>query len=466
MLRRKAPDVFELRMIEAALARRAPAALSDERKLLLLNRVMQSLGEQDLTLAARVSAVAQTRWVVVPAGAGLAAAIALAVAGQLELPRGPGSQRGSVVGQLRFEGSGGMIDSGELVFASEHSWITYGNDVQVGLEQGSAIRLRADTEAVHVELVSGDGTFSSTGKTVRVYGANWHASVVNGGVARLSLVNGVLSIEAFSAGVELYANGTIYDIAPGSGPFTVPPAGIDGTGMPDPPSAPPAAEVSPPARATDGAEPPPGRDAGGPGPGGGHGASSGNGNGAAGGNPPENPPQPPGNAYGHDTPPGNNGQDGGPPAGSGGATPPETPGQGVPPEEPGKPGDPGTGAPPEVPADSGGTGNGPPEDQGTSGQGTLPENPNSGHGTPPEDSNGNNNGTPPQEPGDRGNGGPPEDPGSNGNGTPPEDPGSNGNGTPPEDPGSNGNGGPPENPGGNGNGQGNSGGNGSGNGNP
>src|SRR5512142_1910654 len=73
MLRRRPDSTYEFRQIEAALRSARPKPLSAERKEALRLRIMSRLGEQEL--ARPGLRVLHERWITVPAGIGLAAAI-------------------------------------------------------------------------------------------------------------------------------------------------------------------------------------------------------------------------------------------------------------------------------------------------------------------------------------------------------------------------------------------------------
>ncbi len=450
MLRRRPDATFEFRLVEAAFAAAAPAPLSPERREALRLRIFANLGPQDFPrrLLPTAPGFVRERWVAIPAGVGIAAAIIAANRVVLEFSQ-PATRSGDLVarasGEVLVDGQAGVSAvAGQRIEARTSAWLALPGGGQAGLEAGAVVRFTGSGASLALLIESGDVTVVTGDAGLAVAGQGWSASVQASTVARFVPMGDAMIVHVPEGLVQLTIGGRSYTITPADSPLFIPgasgqPAGDEGG----------AAEPEPPPGSADGDGPgapdSPGfsrnEESGHPGP---PSDSPGQGN-LGNGNPPSDPP------------------------GQG------NPGDGGPPSDPPGQGNGGNGGPPSDPPGQGNGGNGnPPSDppgQGHGGNGGPPSDPpgqgNGGNGGPPSDPPGQGNGGnggPPSDPPGQGNGGiggPPSDPpgqGNGGNGGPPSDPpgqGNGGNGGPPEDPpgqGNGGNGGPPSDPPGQGNG--------------
>jgi|GEM_PF-6258913 len=424
MLRRNHENSFEFLLVERALQQLAPGKLTLERKIALRDRIFSQLGPQDVPWRESARGAIGARWVAVPAGIGIAAAVltALADAGLLDLRSEPAEQRMAAAPEFQVIGAiDGDVERGRLVTARTASWITHGRSV-FGLEAGSSVIFHRATEhAYDIELVSGEINVATDVAHVRVALGLSAAELGPGGSLKATRVDSLSTVTAIRGAVNVSTGGATFPISPEDGTQFLSNPGED--------SGPPSAGALP--------------DPSGP---------------ASDGSPGQAPSTPPGliTSAGGGQPPASSGQapDDVPPPDA--SSPGE--GNGPPAHAPGPPDNPGPGnsqgTPPADPGHGNGQGNPPQEPGADPGQGNPPSDPGGGNGTPPEDPGGGDGNAPGSPPEDPGNG---HGPGNgNGQGNPPEDPGGgNGNapGNPPQDSGHGGQGG-------NGNGQGNGNGNG------
>ncbi len=403
MLRRKPDATFEFRLVEAALAAAAPAPLSPERREALRLRIFANLGPQDSPrrLLPTAPGFVRERWVAIPAGVGIAAAIIAANRVVLELSQ-PATRSGDPVarasGEVLVDGQAGVSAvAGQRIEARTSAWLALPGGGQAGLEASAVVRFTGSGASLALLIERGDVTVVTGDVGLAVAGQGWSASVQASTVARFVPMGDAMIVHVPEGLVQLTIGGRSYTITPADSPLFIPgasgqPVGDEG-GAAEP-------------------EPPPG-------------SADGDGPGA-----PDSPGFSRNEESGHPGPP----ED--PPGQGNGGPPSDPPGQG----------NGGNGDPPSDPPGQGNGGNGgPPSDppgQGNGGNGDLPSDPpgqgNGANGGPPED--------PPGQ-GDGANGGPPSGPpgqGNGGNGNPPSDPpgqGDGGNGGPPEDPPGQGNGG-------------------------
>lgn len=117
MLRRKHGNTFEYLAVEQVLRRTAPPPLSDDRLEALRLRIMANLGPQEARTPEFLG-VTRARWVALPAGLGVAAALGAAL--RADLPQGEdGAPAAAVsVGSVEVAGLAGVRPGeGQLLVA-------------------------------------------------------------------------------------------------------------------------------------------------------------------------------------------------------------------------------------------------------------------------------------------------------------------------------------------------------------
>ncbi len=150
MLRRRPDDSFELRYIEHALRSINVRGLGAERKDALRARIMANLADQD-PARSFLANVAREHWVLVPAGIGIIGTI-LATAIAIErLDHRDDSTRAVI--------DGGLVPLRSMshgqVYATADQWVSFRQDLAVGMEQGSEIRYETVDGVTAVRLLAG-----------------------------------------------------------------------------------------------------------------------------------------------------------------------------------------------------------------------------------------------------------------------------------------------------------------------
>ncbi len=352
MLRRRPDSTLEFRLVEAALFAAAPAPLTSERRDALRLRIMSNLGPQDPSRRRLppMPGLVRERWVSIPAGVGIAAAIIAANQAVLHLSR-PSSSPEPVVqatGEILVNGQAAThAVAGQRIEARTATWISLG-DAQAGLEPGSVVRFSGAGESMILWIEAGDVTVVTGDRALSVSGGSWVASLQAGTVARFVPIGEATVVHVEAGVVQLASRGQTHTVTPANSPLFVP-------GLADKP-----AEDTP----GDGLHAPP------PAPIDASAGSSGDAAGASAGEggqdfdlPPSDPPgqggENPGNGPPSD-PPGQGGENpgNGPPSdppGQGG----ENPGNGPPSDPPGQGGEnPGNGPPSDPPGQGNGHGSG------------------------------------------------------------------------------------------------------------
>ncbi len=398
MLRRKPDNTFEFRDLERVLYGAAPHSLSPERREALRARIFSELGAQDAPRRS-LGDIASERWIAVPVGASIAAAV-IAATNYLLDPQDSRTETtwvATATGSVTVDGvDGPTAEPGQRIQATGPSWVAVGKDVRVGLEAGSALRFASSGDRLALLLDGGTHHIVSRQALLEVRGQRWVARMTGPGALEVSMHEWYSSLVALEGETVVQFAGSTYLLRPGDRPLLLlnQPPDDPGAGFPenDPGSGP----------ANGGGNPNPG-SAGGP-------------EGDDGG-PRDDPPpastglSEPGPAS-HDAPaPDTSGPGGGASTPVETGTPPGPP-EGVPPSAP-PPADPPPVDPPPADPPAGPPENPPPA--------SPPQDPGNGNGSPPA--------SPPQDPGNgNGNGSPPSSPGAgsgnsgNGNGNTGEHP--------------------------------------------
>ena len=168
MLRRRPDDRFELLLVEEALSAIAPPPLSVERREALRQRIMTGLGTQDA--AASWGLRPGERWVLIPAGIGVVAAI-LAAARYVQHSNDDAEAK-VYVRQLEFDTS---TPGGQHVVESR--WVSFGREVAVGVEPGTSIESVGGPGAVVLQFRGGRATVANASTPMTVVGSGFTANL-------------------------------------------------------------------------------------------------------------------------------------------------------------------------------------------------------------------------------------------------------------------------------------------------
>ena len=262
MLRRRPDNRFEYRDIERALYRMQPPSLAPERRDALRARVMASLGEQEaLRRAGILTPDFGDRWVAVPAGVGLAAAIIAGIYAHRHLEGGTGTSAPAVTfaGELQFDGAPvGELRPGPTFVAAAYTQVSLGDQVVVLLERGASFSFASLDGDVTVYPSGGRSTVVTGGAPTHVIGKGWSARLGVDAAAEFAVSEravavtgqkGVTSVTDAAGATHALAAGKVLTIRLGEEP-----APLDDDLLPgDPgsgqgPSEPPAGGVGPGAR--------------------------------------------------------------------------------------------------------------------------------------------------------------------------------------------------------------------------
>ena len=232
MLRRKAGNIVEFRQLEEMLARSAPSGLSVARREALWLRISSQLGEQDQAPATLRFLPPRERWIAIPAGAGLAAAI---VAGAVLVAEHMSSPTNGVtahaVGDLLVDGQqSNDVQPGAMLVARSSTWVSVGTDIRVGLDTGAIVRYDYANGSVALHLFSGDVTVAATVSGVNLNGDGWSAVLGPGTLVSASTVAGYTSFQVEEGTATLTFGGSTRTLGPND------PAVHIGNGAPTAPS--------------------------------------------------------------------------------------------------------------------------------------------------------------------------------------------------------------------------------------
>lgn len=231
MLRRRRDGGYEFRQVERLLSAAAPPALTPERREALRLRIMAHLGEQD-PASRRIPAVLRERWVAIPAGIGVAAAI-LAANHLLLTPGGDSLTHARASGEVLVNGRASTrVAPGDEVRAITASWIGVGDDVTIGLDAGTSLRYFDETTGLRIELATGKVAVAARRPNTVVIGNRFNARLRDGGTLHVddagdgtwvTAAEGTVEVRTES-GMQVLRSGDRLFIAPGPG-NTAPPAG-------------------------------------------------------------------------------------------------------------------------------------------------------------------------------------------------------------------------------------------------
>ncbi|HMO96970.1 MAG TPA: hypothetical protein PKD27_12700, partial [Tepidiformaceae bacterium] len=197
MLRRRPDNIYEFREIERMLYSIQPPALAPDRKDALRSRIMASLGEQDELRRAALPLLPEfrERWIAIPAGVGLAAAI---IAGMTHYPRGADPTNGltaRVAGPVMVDGNvSAEARGGDLLEALSAATIDIGSHFRVSLEPGSRFSYYESDGKLTFRPYSGTATFVTGGRDAFLVGDGWFGRMATGTVAELSVSSDALVV--------------------------------------------------------------------------------------------------------------------------------------------------------------------------------------------------------------------------------------------------------------------------------
>lgn len=221
MLRRKPDNTFEFRDIEQALYRAAPASLSPERREALRVRIFSELGAQESPRRTPAS-IAGERWIAIPVGASIAAAV-IAATQYLDDQRGPAGETTWVAtasGSVTIDGvAAATADPGERIEADGPSWVAVGRKVRVGLGSGSAFRFASSDDRLALLLESGTHHIVSDEALLEVRGGRWVARMTGPGAIEVSIREWHTSLVSIEGETVVQYAGSSYLLRPGDRPL-------------------------------------------------------------------------------------------------------------------------------------------------------------------------------------------------------------------------------------------------------
>lgn len=255
MLRFRPDATVEYRDIELALRAAAPPSLSPERRELLRARIFENLGAQDRRVAG-FARMLEPRWVAVPVGVGIAAAVVAASRPVLgSLSAGGDGARIQAYGSFTSAGQPMTdLDVGEVATAIIESDLVL-PDARVTLDAGTSFTVIEPGEGnapIVIDLSAGTATVAADAKVVELTGPGWRAVLQEGGVVRASLLpNGDWSFEAIEGEAFITVGGTVCEpisgtrvIITGAGACITVPGGAGVAGQPGRGGEPPASGSS------------------------------------------------------------------------------------------------------------------------------------------------------------------------------------------------------------------------------
>lgn len=225
MLRRKPDNSFEYRHVEMALVSARPAPLAAARRDALRLHIMANLGPQE---AAPRRGMVRERWVAIPAGIGVAAAI-IAASHYLAPEARPdgGAIAAQAVGEVLIDGQPGETAlAGQSIVARSAAWIGIADDVRVGMEPGASISFAESSGGLVVAHHAGVVTIVSGSNGVRVEGAGWSAAVAAFSVMKATPSSSALLLAMEDGTASVTASGRSYPLSADSGPLVLPLPGL------------------------------------------------------------------------------------------------------------------------------------------------------------------------------------------------------------------------------------------------
>src|SRR3990172_2300139 len=221
MLRRRTDNTFEFRDIERALYGAAPHSLSVERREALRARIFSELGAPDVPLR-RFGDIASERWIAVPVGASIAAAVIAATNYLLDTHDSQTETTwvATAAGSVTVDGARDTTaEPGQRIEATGPSWVAVGKDVRVGLEAGSALRFASSGDRLALLLDAGTHHILSQQSLLEVRGQRWVARMTGPGALEVSIHEWYSSLVALEGETLVQFAGNTYLLRPGDRPL-------------------------------------------------------------------------------------------------------------------------------------------------------------------------------------------------------------------------------------------------------
>lgn len=180
-------------------------------------RIFSQLGEQDPARGRRVPVRLRERWVLVPAGAGLAAAvIAGAVLGAEHHESAQGTAlTARVSGDALVDGQpSGEVNPGATLIARSNTWVSVGPDVRVGLAPGTVLRYDYVNGSIALHLFSGSVTVATNASDVNLNGQDWAAVLARGTLISAVAIDAQTTISVEEGSASLVVAGTKRTLGP------------------------------------------------------------------------------------------------------------------------------------------------------------------------------------------------------------------------------------------------------------
>jgi len=216
MLRRKAGNIVEFRQLEAMLTQSSPPGLTAARREALWLRISSGLGEQDPAPAVLRFLPPRERWIAIPAGAGLAAAVvagAVLIAEQVSSPTA--GITAHAVGDVLVDGQqSNDVQPGAMLVARSSTWVSVGSNIRVGLDTGAVVRYDYANGSVALHLFSGDVTVAATTSGVNLNGDGWSAVLGPGTLVSASTVGASTTFQVVESTATLTFDGSTRTLGP------------------------------------------------------------------------------------------------------------------------------------------------------------------------------------------------------------------------------------------------------------
>ena len=212
MLRRRADGELEFLALEAILREVALPPLSPEQRERIWARIVSHLGPQEVPDEPVGRVTLRRRWIAIPLGAGVAAAIVAASWPLLANWRASDPRPGALVaaGELRVGGQpANRVETGRTVYArTAASLLLPEPAARLDVSAGSRFELVGhDSEALFLRLDAGTLTVASPSAAVRLTLGEWEVRASSGAAFRAQAA-GIGIVDVFEGSVRLDFRGT------------------------------------------------------------------------------------------------------------------------------------------------------------------------------------------------------------------------------------------------------------------
>jgi hypothetical protein len=205
MLRRRPDNTFEFREIERMLYSVQPPALAPERRDALRVRIMASLGQQDAPRSAALPLLPpfRERWVAIPAGVGLAAAV---IAGMkyYEGTLQDGDVYARISGPVTVDGAyAERAEAGDLLVAVNAADIDIGTQFRISLEAGARFSYYESDGQFTFRPHAGTATLVTGNRDAFLIGDGWSGRIASGSLAQFTASAEALTVHVLDGMVWL-----------------------------------------------------------------------------------------------------------------------------------------------------------------------------------------------------------------------------------------------------------------------